>query len=363
MYTTTNSSNKHCLKAADAANRAMKRMTCCKSQFKLKCFSCGEIINRGDKITKCMTTRNDGMDLRFRGSDIRNGLKQCDVAFYMAETGTRAWVHIGCNPCYWDSLPEDSNEYSPSALHSVYTAWGAKIAREFEEWVISSGFKPQAFDFQGNPQARIILKLTLMEEFLVEKGYPQEKCMSQRINHAVTRFQAIWRGYLYKRAFPFALKQKKATETRNFKIQALKDAYNTIYSEYLEEEQNDALLETRPWSADSVCSATKEGITLPNVKDHCEILFNYRKNNEAIYSCEVMRLGNVDPDAPDVIAVKYHHDGDIRYYHWRRFDFLKKECENHKKNLGIEAKLIGRLNTFGMSVVTQTITLSPTHPK
>ena len=107
MFTSVTASREVALKASDAAQRAMERHICCKSQFKFKCFSCGEMINRGDKITRVVSDPT-GMTLRFRGADGRNGLSPDETVFYQAETGTRTWVHIGCIPCYWDSLPEDS---------------------------------------------------------------------------------------------------------------------------------------------------------------------------------------------------------------------------------------------------------------
>ena len=134
MFTAPTATRDFALKAVAAAERAMERHECCKSQFKFMCFSCGEFINRGDKITKCTAPCWDGMRLRFRGADARNGLTMEETAFYLAETGTRTWVHIGCNPCYWDSLPEDSNEYSPPALRPVHTDWNSRVYGEWEEW-------------------------------------------------------------------------------------------------------------------------------------------------------------------------------------------------------------------------------------
>ena len=51
MYTTHNAAREKAVVAADAADRAMQRHACSKSQFNFKCFSCGGMINRGDKIT------------------------------------------------------------------------------------------------------------------------------------------------------------------------------------------------------------------------------------------------------------------------------------------------------------------------
>ncbi len=199
MYTTTTATREQALKAAAAAERAMERHVCCKSQFKFKCFSCGNMINRGDKITKCTTSRKDGMDLRFRGADGRNGLTMGETAFYLGEYGTRSWVHIGCNPVFWDR--------EEGRLIGVWTDWGSKISHEFEEW-------------------RQLTNHYDMEEFLEKHGYPQEKWMKERIKHNVTRFQAIWRGYLYKQAYPIALQQKKATEAINYRVQASVAAAN-----------------------------------------------------------------------------------------------------------------------------------------
>ena len=126
MYTTTSATREKALVAIAATHRAIDRHVCCKSQFKFKCFSCGEMIHRGDKVTRGRTSVNDGMDLRFRGADSRNGLTFEETAFYQAETGTRKWVHVGCNPVYWDR--------ELGRLMSVFTDWGSKISYEFDEW-------------------------------------------------------------------------------------------------------------------------------------------------------------------------------------------------------------------------------------
>ena len=84
MYTTTTATREHVLKAVAATERAMERHTCSKSQFKFKCFSCGEMINRGDKITRCVKA-DAGMTLRYRGAGGECGLTMAETAFYQAE--------------------------------------------------------------------------------------------------------------------------------------------------------------------------------------------------------------------------------------------------------------------------------------
>ena len=288
MYCTTTTTREKALKAVAAAERAMKRHTCCKSQYKFKCFSCGEMINRGDKITKCTTATNDGMDLRFRGADSRNGITFEETAFYQAETGTRTWVHIGCNPCFWNR--------AQGCLMSVWTDWGAKISHEFLNWCDSL----PAHVFRSSPL------------FCQMKGYPQQKPMKTRIIRAVTRFQAIWRGYLYKKAYPIALQQH---------YEQLDIAREHRFAQYQE------VLKTAP-----------------EVGDHVEILFNAKALSESIYSADVIEVQY--RGCEDIkIKVKYHYDGEVRKYTGKKFKLLKKECEEHKRRLGIEAKLTGRLNT------------------
>lgn len=292
MFTSANSTREKALLAAAAADRAMKRSVCCKSQYKFTCFSCGEMIQRGDKIT--VVNGGEGMTLRFRGSDCRNGLAAGETCFFQPSSGSKRWVHIGCNPCEWYGflgVPEDEG-FTPQ-LVGVWTDWGAKIESEFAEDYALTG----RWD---------------MEEFLERNGYPQEKYMSDRIKHAVTRFQALWRGYLYKKAYPIALQQ-----TREERALARARAI-ALYQEM----QRDA----------------------PDIGDHVEILFNVKEPSESVYSGEVIEVQY--RGCEDIkIKVKYHYDGEVRKYTGKKFKLLKKECEEHKRKLGIEAKLTGRLNT------------------
>ena len=306
MFTSSTASREKALLGAAAAERAMKRHECCKSQFKFRCFSCGEMINRGDKITRCTTAVNDGMTLRFRGADSRNGLEKEEVAFYLAETGTRTWVHIGCNPCYWDSLPEDSNEYSPPALRNVYTGWGAKLSHEFDEWYSHTGH----FD---------------EEEFLKIHGYPQEKWMKDRIIHAVTRFQALWRGYLYKKAYPIARLEAIATRVIN--------------------EAGRATLSTRPRCTQN--ARKRRGFLHQNsIGAHMEILMDKNHPSAAIYSAEVIKIQGLPEIDGLYYWVKYHHDSEVRRYHWKKLLDLKFECETFKSKHGILAKITGKLPLY-----------------
>ena len=293
MYTTTKATREQALKAAAAASRAMTRHVCCKSQFKFRCFSCGEMVNRGDKITMCMGGSSTGMKLRYRGGDCQNGLTMAETAFYQAETGKNKWVHIGCNPCYWDKGFDNGDESSPPSLRVVPTEWGCKIDREWEDWTSGPGGQ---------------VWINNVDLFLKIKGYPEEKSMKKRIVHTVTRFQAIWRGYINKKAYLIAVQQQREQRAR------------ARYALYQEMRRN-----------------------TPDVGDHVELLFNKGQPCEAIYSGEVYETQYRGDWVK--IKIKYHHDGEVRKYTGKKFKLLKKECEEHKKKLGIEAKLTGRLNT------------------
>ena len=188
MFTTTTASREQVLKAVAATHRAMERHACCKSQFKFKCFSCGKMIHRGDKITRCVKA-NAGMTLRYRGAGGECGLTMAETTFYQGESGKNMWVHIGCIPCYWDKgLDEDGNRLTHPKLRPICTEWGVKVYGEWDELT----------------EEDVWYKLMGVPYYCKVKGYPKEKFMRDRIVQAVTRFQALWRGYIYKKAYPIA---------------------------------------------------------------------------------------------------------------------------------------------------------------
>lgn len=61
----------------------------CRSNYKMKCFCCGNPIKRGDLITQCVET--NGMRLR---AVIQS------TSGYVPFTGSR-WVHVLCDPGDW----------------------------------------------------------------------------------------------------------------------------------------------------------------------------------------------------------------------------------------------------------------------
>ena len=291
MFTTTTATREQVLKAVAATHRAMERHVCSKSQFKFKCFSCGKMIHRGDKITRCVK-ETTGMTLRFRGAGGECGLTLAESAFYEAQTGKDMWVHIGCNPCYWDEGFDNGDEYSPPGLRGVPTEWGCKIDREFEDW--TSG--PGGCAWKGDHESY----------FLSVKGYPKEKSMKKRIVHGVTRFQALWRGYLYKKAYPEALKQAA-------------DLNKRVRNGFL---QNNSL------------------------GGHVEILFDERRKTAAIYSAEIIKIQGLPEIDGLYYWVKFHHDEEVRRYHWKKLLHLKAECDGFKTTHWIIAEIRGKLPVY-----------------
>ena len=133
--------------------------------------------------------------------------------------------------------------------------------------------------------------------------------MKNRIIHNVTRFQAIWRGYLYKQAYPVALRAAKATEAINLNARA---TLSTTETEFLEEWRQSALA---PHSARSALwdkwlwsgEGQEDGpVTILNIGDHYEGLFNYDSPKEAIYSGEIDEI-QYRGDCVE-IKIKFHHD-------------------------------------------------------
>lgn len=261
MYTTTKTTREQALKAAAAANRAMERYSCCKSQFKFRCFSCGEMINRGEKITRCMRGSPTGMVLRYRGGDSSNGLSMRETAFYQGESGPNMWVHLGCKPCYWDSLPRDCNEYSPPSLRPITTEWGIRMRDRF----------------------------------------PERTSMRDRIIHAITRIQAIWRGS----------KALKRIEDERCVMTPL-TAGDIAMADALAEQK--FLRET-------------------NVGHRFGILFNRGEMSEALYSGEIMSMCG-EANGLEVY-VRFHHDCERRKYHWKKFASLTFECNKFMEKMGI----------------------------
>ena len=314
MYTSKTATREFALKAAAATERAMERHACCKSQFKFKCFSCGEFINRGDNITRCIRAAS-GMKLRYRGADADHGLTMEETIFYQGETGKNLWVHTGCIGCFWDQgLDEDGNRLTRPALRPITTEWGVKVYGEFEEWA-------NADDSWGD----VSLRAMGVPYFCMVKGYPKEKFMRDRIVHAVTRFQAIWRGYLYKQAYPVALRAARATEAINLNARA------TLSSRQ----------DQRPER-----SERNQFLKQNSIGAHVEILFDENHPSVAVYSGEVIKIQGLPEIDGLYFWVKYHHDHEVRRYHWRKLKHLKLQCEKFKSKHGIEAQITGRVPLY-----------------
>merc|ERR1712196_399045 len=106
------------------------------------------------------------------------------------------------------------------------------------------------------------------------KGYPEEKLMFDRIVHAVKRFQALWRGYIYKKAYPIARRQARAAEAINInKRVTLSTVTSGDRAVAASAAEHKFLMENRG----------REG-------SNTAILFDRGRKSEAIYSCEIVRI-------------------------------------------------------------------------
>lgn len=276
MYTAPTASRAEALRAAAAADRAMKRSVCCKSHYKFKCFSCGEMIHRGDKIT--VVHGGEGMTLRYRGADSTCGLTMEETVFYQPSTGSKRWVHIGCNPCHWHNGGCPCGE---PHLYGVWTEWSSKIQSEFDEDYALTGH----YD---------------MEEFLDRRGYPQEKYQTDRVKAAVAKFQALWRGFI---------------------------ARNVLSSPSLSASQPPTF---------------QEG-------DRGEILFDQGTLREAIYGFRVVHKWTSKEDGSENFVVYFQSDDTYNNYTRSRLVWLTQGCAAHKRRLGIEQKIVGKLSTLRRS--------------
>ena len=149
--------------------------------------------------------------------------------------------------------------------------------------------------------------------------------MRDRIVHAVTRFQALWRGYIYKKAYPIARLQAKATEAIN--------------------ETGRATLSIPPRCTQNT-RKRNQFLHQNSIGAHLEILMDKNHPSAAIYSAEVIKIQGVPEIDGLYYWVKFHHDDEVRKYHWKRLRGLKHEIETFKSKHGIVAQITGKLPLY-----------------
>ena len=76
-----------------------------------------------------------------------------------------------------------------------------------------------------------------------------------------------------------------------------------------------------------------------------EILFDEKQTSAAIYSGEVIKIHGEGGDGL-YYWVKFHHDGEVRRYHWKRLLDLKIECANFKSKHGRLAEIKGKICVY-----------------
>ena len=71
-----------------------------------------------------------------------------------------------------------------------------------------------------------------------------------------------------------------------------------------------------------------------NVGDTFDILFDQGKKNESIYRGKIRMICS-EWDRGLMVYVIFQYDGDMRKYHWKRFESLTLECNNFMKKMDI----------------------------
>lgn len=74
------------------------------------------------------------------------------------------------------------------------------------------------------------------------------------------------------------------------------------------------------------------------------ILFNYGTMTEALYSGEIQKI-HKSPRNGVMVGVWFHYDGEKRWYHWKKYLYLAKECADFMQKIGIHASFTGKIST------------------
>jgi len=132
--------------------------------------------------------------------------------------------------------------------------------------------------------------------------------MSDRIKHAVTRFQALWRGHFTK-SHPWALKQKRATEAINLHQQ--QPPPKTTFE----------------------------------VGEEGEMLYDEDTPEQTIFSFTVQHKWTSEEFGENYVVNFHSEPRNFKNYTRHRLRVLTDICKEHKRKVGIEAKVTGHLNT------------------
>merc|ERR1711991_827044 len=79
---------------------------------------------------------------------------------------------------------------------------------------------------------------------------------------------------------------------------------------------------------------------------HVEMLMDENHPSVALYSGEITKIQGLPEIDGLYFWVQYHHDQDVRRYHWKRLMGLKLRCEFFKSKHGIVAQITGKLPLY-----------------
>jgi len=160
-----------------SALNVVKRDQCCKSKYKMHCYSCDKPIYQGDLITRVYTSGDKFMIMRYVG-------KNC-VAFYRPQSGPNQWVHRDCQPVSFYEYPLPDGKYI-----GIWTGWSAYLESKWEE-----SFETGLPDLYSHSELREIY-----DKWCEYNGLGKPIYMLDRIKEAAIEIQSWCRGILVRRA-------------------------------------------------------------------------------------------------------------------------------------------------------------------
>jgi hypothetical protein len=178
--------------------------------------------------------------------------------------------------------------------------------------------------------------------------------MKHRIIHAITRIQAMWRGYkswkppsrdIVQKELKRMERERAKEACKRFILSSLGGLKNDVeYWEHELDNVNKALkhIEDKRWVMTPLTAgdiamahalAEQKFLRETNVGHRFGILFNRGEKSEALYSGEITSLCG-DHNGLQVY-VRFHHDGERMKYRWKKFASLTFECNKFMEKMGI----------------------------
>ena len=89
---------------------------------------------------------------------------------------------------------------------------------------------------------------------------------------------------------------------------------------------------------------TRKRLDKHRIGTNTPFLFDRGKTTEALYSGEIQKIHRSPRDGV-MVGVYFHYDGEKRWYHWKKYIYLVKECADFMQKIGIHASFTGKIST------------------